>query len=256
MTPAVGNGNTVGVIPYFLNGGISAYTPLIGFGSENILSARLIVATGEVVDATETTNPELLWAIRGAGQFFGIVIELVIRTYPLSIMGNPDGSRQLGTYVFLPQQAAEVCRVMEKIMVDKENVSAGHMMIICPPPNNQQVLLVAPQFFGSPEQAAKVYQPLVDLGPVHHMLTTSTFQTHSDHLEMMCAKGDFKRFNQLGLDRFRSDNFIKLVDLYSKLLAACPGSERSGFTVEWHSPSKHTERLDAAFGNQEVDFWL
>lgn len=57
---AVSNGNTVGVIPYFLNGGISSYTPLIRLSYENIVSARLITADSEVIEATELENPELL----------------------------------------------------------------------------------------------------------------------------------------------------------------------------------------------------
>ena len=68
---AVGNGNTVGVIPYFLNEGISVYSPLIGYGCENVLSAKLVTANGDVVEATEAYHPGLLWAVRGAGQFFG-----------------------------------------------------------------------------------------------------------------------------------------------------------------------------------------
>lgn len=255
-TLAVSNGNTVGVIPYFLNGGISSYTPLIGFGCENIVSARLITADSDVVEATELHNPELLWAIRGAGQFFGLVIELVIRTYPLSVIGNPLGLRQLGTYVFLPQQVSDVCRVMRKIMMDSENISAGHFMIVAAPPHLRQAVMVAPQFFGSPEQAAKAFQPLVDLGPLQQMQTTSNFETHSDHLDMMCAKGDFKRFTQTGLEGFRPDNFMKLIDIHDKLLSTCPGSERSSFTFEWHSPCQQRRELDTSFGNRGVDFWL
>lgn len=246
----------MGVIPYFINGGISIYTPLIGYACENIVSAKLITATGEVVEANNTDNCDLLWAIRGAGQFFGVVIELVIRTYPLTVVGNAEGSRQLGTFIFLPQQAADVCRVMKKITTDSEHASAGHIMIISPPPNFQQVLMVAPQFFGTPDEAAKAFQPLVDLGPLQHMQTSSNFETHSDHLEMMCAKGELKRFSQIGLDGLNTENFIKLIELHSKLLSTCPGAERSGFTVEWHSPSKIARELDTSFGNQDVDFWL
>lgn len=253
---AVGNGNTVGVIPFFINGGISIYTPLIGFGCENILLARLITANGEVVEATESDNPELLWAVRGAGQFFGIVIELVLRTYPLSVIGNPSGSRELGTFVFLPQQAGDVCRVMSKIAVDQEHISAGHFMITAAPPHLRQALIVAPQFFGSPEEAAKAFQPLIDLGPVQHTQTTSNFESHSDHFGFLCAKGEYKHFSQTGLQEFEPDNFVKCIDLHDKLLSACPGSERSGFTFEWHSASPQVRELDTSFGNQGVNFWL
>lgn len=208
------------------------------------------------MEATEFDNPELLWAIRGAGQFFGLVIELVIRTYPLSIIGNPLGSRQLGTYVFLPEQASDVCSIMSKIMMDQENISAGHIMIVAVPPHLRQAVMVASQFFGSPEQAAKAFQPLVDLGPLQQMQTRSNFEIHSDHLDMMCVKGEFKRFTQTGLEGFRPDNFTKLIDVHDKLLSTCPGSERSVFTLEWHSPSQQTTEVDTSFGNRGVDFWL
>lgn len=129
-------------------------------------------------------------------------------------------------------------------------------MIMAVPPHLRQAVMVAPQFFGSPEQAAKVFQPLADLGPVQQMLKTSNFETHSDHLAMMCAKGDFKRFTQTGLPDFRPDNFLKLIDIHDKLLSTCLGSERSIFTLEWHSPSQQRRELDTSFGNRNVDFWL
>jgi FAD/FMN-containing dehydrogenase len=77
----VGSGGTVGVVPYKINGGISTYTPFVGYGCGNIVSAKLVNAKGELVEFSETQNPDLLWAIRGAGQFFGLVTELVIKTY-------------------------------------------------------------------------------------------------------------------------------------------------------------------------------
>ncbi|KAL1988299.1 hypothetical protein VTN96DRAFT_274 [Rasamsonia emersonii] len=254
----VGNGNTVGVIPYFINGGISIYTPLIGFGSENIVSAKVITATGDLVNASETENSDLLWAVRGAGQFFGVVIELVIRAYPLTrIPGSDDGTRQLGNFVFAPQQIGDVSRVLnETLIAHPDRISAGHFMIMTAPPDfQQQILLVAPQFFGTAEEAAQAFKPLVDLGPIQHMQLPSTFATHSDHLEVMCAKGEFKRFTQIGIDGFNQENFAKLVDLHRELLSTCPGAGRSAFSLEWHSPTK-SPRVDTSFGNEHVDFWL
>ena len=253
---AVGNGSTVGVIPHYLNGGTSIYTPMIGYACENILSAKVIMANGKIVECSEERNLELFWAIRGAGQFFAIVLELGIRTYQLSLIGNPEGSRQIGTYIFSPGQAANVCRAMAKILRNVEHHSAGHLMVMYAPSDFRQVLMVAPQFFGSQEEATRAYRPLLEIGPVHHMLVTSTFETHSDHLDMMCSKEDFKRFSQICLDGFHPENFLKLVDLHSQLLASCPGSERSGYTFEWHSPCERTDNLDVAFGIPHIDFWL
>ena len=254
---AVGNGNTVGVIPYFINGGTSIYTPLIGYACENIVSARIITATGDVVEASEDTNPDLLWGIRGAGQFFGLVIEMKVRTYPLTMI-SPDGTRQLGTYIFTPDKAQAVCEAMTRIAEDKHRVHAGHFMIVNAPPDfKQQVLLLAPQFFASAEEMTKFFQPLVDLGPVQHMQMASNFENHSDQLEFMRAKGDFKKSSQIGVESWKPQNFIKVMKLHESLVKTCPGSQRSGYSFEWHkSTAQEAVNIDTSFGLKGVDHWL
>jgi hypothetical protein len=109
---ALGNGNTVGAIPYFLGGGASIASSVTGFGSDQIVSARLISAKGDLLDVTEVTNPDLLWAIRGAGQFFGLVTQLVIEAQLLSVLGNDLVVLWAGTFVFPLDRAEEVCSKM------------------------------------------------------------------------------------------------------------------------------------------------
>ena len=46
---AVGNGNTIGVIPYYLGGGIGVATGLIGLAYDNMLSAKIVLADGRLV---------------------------------------------------------------------------------------------------------------------------------------------------------------------------------------------------------------
>ncbi len=110
---AVGNGNTVGAIPYMIGGGISSYPSLIGYACENILSARVVVASGDVIVASQTHKQDLLWAIRGAGQFFSIVTEPNLRTYRSSLI-SPDEESQASALLFPPERASEVCQVLQK----------------------------------------------------------------------------------------------------------------------------------------------
>ncbi|KAI0386310.1 FAD-binding domain-containing protein [Hypomontagnella monticulosa] len=258
---AVGNGNTVGVIPYYLGGGISIWmildTPFIGYGCENIVSAKLINAWGELVEVSENQNPELLWGIRGAGQFLGLVTELTIKTYPYSVLGNDSGQRMCGTYIFLPTQLEAVCSALRKIAESSQYVSAGHLMIVQAPPDlKQQVLLVAPQVFCSAEGAASFLQPLIELGPIQQMLFPSTFEKHSDHLDWVCAEGDFKSFSQIGVANWGAENIKRLAELHAELVASSPDTARSGYTIEWHTPCKMKRQLNTSFGHEDVDCWL
>ena len=253
---AVANGNTVGVIPYMIGGGINVYGPLIGYACENILSARIAVASGDVISACEEVNSDLLWAIRGAGQFFGIVTELVIRTYSRSLMG-PDGVRQMGTIFYPPERAFEVCQTLEKVVSAHDYGSSGHFMVMMDP-SKGRVLMVAPQCFGTRPELEATFKPLIDMGPLEHAQLPCTFDKHSDHLSWMCSKGDFKRFSQTGLKSIHPENFDKLVDLHRELLETLPGTERSVFSLEWHTPTPcgGARETKTCFGLKGTDIWL
>lgn len=240
-----------------IGGGISSYTPLIGYACENILSARIVVASGDIILASEIHNKDLLWAIRGAGQFFGIVTELVLRTYNPSLMG-PNGVRQIGTIFFPPDRASEVCQVLKDVVSANDHASAGHFMAMWDPSSGGRVLMVAPQYFGTGPQLQATFKPLIDMEPLHHNHQSSTFEEHSDHLSWMCPKGEFKRFSQTGLASINPKKFAALVDLHAELLQTVPGTERSVFTIEWHTrtPDKGARETETSFGLKEVDIWL
>lgn len=57
---ALEKGNTMGVIPYFLNGGASITTSITSFGADQIHAARLVTASGELIEVNQTQNSDLL----------------------------------------------------------------------------------------------------------------------------------------------------------------------------------------------------
>jgi hypothetical protein len=125
--------------PYFLGGGASITSSLTGFRPDQIVSARLISAKGDLVDATGETHPDLLWAIRGTGQFFGLVTQLVIQAYPLSVLGNDRGVLWAGTFTFPLERAEEVCSSMKGLMDNERYGTSGLMMVMAPLPARKPV---------------------------------------------------------------------------------------------------------------------
>jgi FAD/FMN-containing dehydrogenase len=84
-----GTEGSVGLTGATLGGGLGLLTRIYGMASDNLLSAEVVIASAdggaEVVTADEQNNPDLLWALRGAGNGnFGIVTSLTYRIHPLA----------------------------------------------------------------------------------------------------------------------------------------------------------------------------
>ena len=64
-----------------LGGGVGFLTGCHSLTLDNLLSARLVLASGEIVSVSDDENTNLFWAIRGGGGNVRIVTEFKFRAY-------------------------------------------------------------------------------------------------------------------------------------------------------------------------------
>lgn len=229
---------------------------MLGFACDQILEAKIITANGELIHTSAFTEPDLLWAVKGAGQFFGIVLELTLKTYPLSILGTSSGAHWIGNFIYPLDRAAEVCSALKSLMVTNEHSTSGILMVLAPPPALQPLLAVAPHFIGDPEKAPVAFKALYDIGPMMSSASTPLFPNFSDAMEYACAKGDFKRFSLAGVSEFSTEAFLEVIEIFKELLATCPDAAATGYVFEWHTRVSELQPQDSAWSHHDVLLWM
>ncbi|PYI11068.1 FAD-binding domain-containing protein [Aspergillus sclerotiicarbonarius CBS 121057] len=80
----------IGVGGSTLGGGYGWLTGQHGLIIDQLLSVKMVIADGSIVEASQDSYRDLFWAVRGAGQAFGIATEFVFRAHhiPATVFGG------------------------------------------------------------------------------------------------------------------------------------------------------------------------
>jgi FAD/FMN-containing dehydrogenase len=82
--------STTGIAGLTLGGGLGWLMGRYGMAVDNLLSAEVVLASGEVTTASEDGDRDLFWAIQGGGGNFGVATWLEYRAHPLAtVLAGP-----------------------------------------------------------------------------------------------------------------------------------------------------------------------
>ncbi len=123
-----GRFSTTGIAGLTLGSGSGWLERRCGLTADNLLSAQVVTADGEVLTASAEENPDLFWGLRGGGGNFGIVTSF---TYQLHEIGPIIYG---GMMVCLPDRGPEILAFLREYMVDApDDLGLGAAFISAPP---------------------------------------------------------------------------------------------------------------------------
>ncbi|MEZ4569982.1 MAG: FAD-binding oxidoreductase [Thermomicrobiales bacterium] len=160
--------STTGVAGFTLGGGMGNLRRRWGLACDNLISAEVVTADGEVLVTNENEHPDLFWAIRGGGGNFGVVTSFEFQLHDL-------GPEIYGAVSIFPMdEATEVIRNWRDYIVDApDEVTCDLFIWGMPPlpdvPEEQHwapVIIAAGMYAGPVDQVDGAFDPVKEFGTV------------------------------------------------------------------------------------------
>ncbi len=119
--------STTGVGGLTTGGGFGYLSRRYGLACDNLISADVVTADGQILRASATENEDLFWAIRGGGGNFGVIVSFEFRLHPVTQL-------YAGPILYPLEKSAEVLRLFRDFMrTAPRQVNAFFAFLIVPP---------------------------------------------------------------------------------------------------------------------------
>ncbi|KZL63352.1 fad binding domain-containing protein [Colletotrichum incanum] len=249
-----GNCNFVGALGAILGGGY------VGFGVDNVLSLRVVVASGEVLTVSSTSHSDLFWALRGDGPNFGVVTSATVRAWPTSAH---DRTAWLMNLFFSPEKLPQIAQAIQDLPLKPEQVVYLILTNSGPPSNAPAVLVTGFLRKGTEEAGRAAFAPLYALGPISNSSNVAAYESWNAANDNFCARGDRKPAFSTTIKHMQPETWPAIWDLYTEFQAKGPSSavliERYNLTRAQSAPkgsaALQEELRRAAFAQAIVIPW-
>lgn len=178
LATPVGINSTTGVAGLALGGGYGWISRKYGLTSDNLLSADVVTADGQLRRASESENPDLFWALRGGGGNFGVVTRFEFQLHDI-------GTEVLAGVIVHPfDQAPELLdRYLDYVQDLPDEMCCWVVLRKAPPLpflpeewHGREVMIIAACYQGDFEEGERVMAPLRALGsPIADVIAPHRF---------------------------------------------------------------------------------
>jgi FAD/FMN-containing dehydrogenase len=237
--------STTGIAGLTLGGGFGWLMGRYGLAADNLVSAEIVTADGVVRTTGVEQDPDLFWAVRGAGANFGVVTTFEYRLHPLAqITGG------LAAYPF--DAAGDVLAFYREFTTDLPDELTSYAGLIHAPDGSGTLLAaIVVCHSGEPSQAEIDLKPLLDFGsPAMVQIGPMPYPAINTMLDEAYPTGSLNYWKSSFVDEL-SDDVLRTV---AGAFASCP-SPMSGILLEHvHGAVTRVDVADTAVQHRETGY--
>jgi len=174
LTTTLGTATDTGIAGLTLGGGMGRLMRRHGLACDNLRSIEIVTADGKLLQASESENPDMFWAIRGGGGNFGVVTAFEYRLHPLT------GKIVDGDRVYPVTKARDLFALIYEVAARApDDLTLGVQLLNLPPAEGHQagrIAVLNVTYLGKPDDLDRLLAPFKVLGsPVEDRIQAKTY---------------------------------------------------------------------------------
>jgi FAD/FMN-containing dehydrogenase len=207
LATPLGINSTTGVAGLTLGGGFGWLSRKFGLTVDNLMSADVVTAEGELVRANATENSDLFWGLRGGGGNFGIVSSFEFRLHPVGpmvlsgLIVHPFARAEelLGGYREIASNAPDELTVWVVLR------QAPPLPFLPPEVYGKEIVVFAVCYTGDEVDGKRALEPLRALGdPIADVIGLQPYASWQTAFDPLLTPGAY--------NYWKSHNFAELSD--------------------------------------------
>jgi FAD/FMN-containing dehydrogenase len=207
LATPLGINSTTGVAGLTLGGGFGWLSRKFGLAADNLISADVVTANGELVPTNAMQNPDLFWAIRGGGGNFGVVTSFEFKLHEV----GPELLSGLIVHPFA--RARELLGGYRQVAANAPDELTVWAVLRKAPPlpflpaetHGKEILVFAVCYAGDAKEGERALQPLRALGtPIADVIGIQPYAIWQTAFDPLLTPGAH--------NYWKSHNFTKLSD--------------------------------------------
>src|SRR5215208_521423 len=243
--------SVVGVAGLTLGGGLGYLTRRFGWTVDNLIEVEIVPADGVVRRARRDENPDLFWAVRGAGANMGVVTSFTYRLHEV-------GPMVYGGLIAWPfDRADEILRAYRTLTAEAPRELAAWLMLFRAPPapfvpadwHGERICAMAVCYSGDLAATGQVLAPIRALGdPVFDILAEQPYTEVQSYLDDTEPKGEHYYWRTEYVAELTDDQLAMTLEL----AAGCPiPNAEIGLLHVGGALNEHADD-DGAVGNRDA----
>jgi FAD/FMN-containing dehydrogenase len=253
LATPLGINSTTGVAGLTLGGGFGWLTRKHGLTIDNLVSAEVVTADGEIRHASEESDADLFWALRGGGGNFGVVTAFEYRLHPV----GPEVFAGLVVHPFADTR--EVTRRYRAFVASMPEELTCWLVFRKAPPlpflpaewHGREVAVIAFLYAGDVQEGARITEPLRTAGnPVGAHVGPMPYVGFQQAFDPLLTPGARNYWKSHDFTAFSEAVVEQLIDSVAKL----PTPQCEIFVGQLGGAASRVSADAMAFGRRDAEF--